>query len=74
MLGVELVGTFVGARPDRTPDENMKEIGQVFRELTRYAADKGVRLMIENCPMDGLAALWPSRELRLQPRALGGDL
>ncbi len=53
LLGVELVGTFVGARPDRTPDENMKEIGGVFRGLTSFAADKGVRLMIENCPMDG---------------------
>ena len=52
LLGVELVGTFVGARPDRTADENMKEIGEVFRGLTGFAADKGVRLMIENCPMD----------------------
>jgi sugar phosphate isomerase/epimerase len=52
LLGVDLVGTFVGARPDRTPDENMKEIGKVFRGLTAYASDHGVRLMIENCPME----------------------
>lgn len=52
LLGVELVGTFVGARPDRSPHENMKEIGQVFRELVQYAEDKGIKLMIENCPMD----------------------
>ena len=53
LLGVDLVGTFVGGRPDRSPSENMKEIGKVFRPLVRYAADRGVRLMIENCPMDG---------------------
>lgn len=52
LLGVGLVGTFVGARPDRLPGENMKEIGVVFRDLVRQAGDHGVRLMIENCPMD----------------------
>src|SRR5512143_794933 len=52
MLDVRLVGTFVGARPDRLPAENMKEIGRVFRTLVAYAEDRGVRLMIENCPMD----------------------
>ena len=30
----------------------MKEIGEVFRELTKYAADREVSLMIENCPME----------------------
>ena len=52
LLEVELVGTFVGARPDKTPTENMKEIGIVFREIVKYAEDKGVKLMIENCPME----------------------
>ncbi len=52
LLDVNLVGTFVGARPDQSPNENMREIGKVFRELTKFAADRGVKLMIENCPMD----------------------
>lgn len=52
LLDVRLVGTFVGARPDKTPTENMKEIGQVFRELVKYAEDRNVKLMIENCPME----------------------
>lgn len=52
LLDVKLVGTFVGASPDKSPDENMKEIGQVFRELCKFAGDRGVKLMIENCPMD----------------------
>lgn len=52
LLGVELVGTFVGGRPDKSPAENMKEIGKIFRSLVKYAENKGVSLMIENCPMD----------------------
>ncbi|MEW6653126.1 MAG: sugar phosphate isomerase/epimerase [Bacteroidota bacterium] len=52
LLNVKLVGTFVGAHPDKTPNENMKEIGKVFRELVKYASDKNVSLMIENCPME----------------------
>lgn len=52
LLGVSLVGTFAGARPDKLPGENMKEIGEVFRGMVKYAEDKGVRIMIENCPME----------------------
>ena len=52
LLDVNLVGTFVGGRPDKTPAENIKEIGKVFRPLVKYAENKGVKLMIENCPMD----------------------
>ena len=52
MLDVERVGTFVGARPDKSPGENMKEIGKIFRELVKYAEDRNVKLMIENCPME----------------------
>ena len=52
LLDVRLVGTFVGSRPDRTPGENIKEIGTVFRDLVKYASDQNVKLMIENCPMD----------------------
>lgn len=52
LLEVRLVGTFVGARPDRLPGENMKEIGKVFRGIVKYAEDRGVRIMIENCPME----------------------
>jgi len=52
LLDVKLVGTFVGSRPDKSPADNMKEIGKVFRELVKYAEDKNVKLMIENCPME----------------------
>jgi len=52
LLKVKLVGTFVGGRPDKLPAENIKEAGTVLRPIVRYAADKGVKIMIENCPME----------------------
>lgn len=56
LLGVGLVGTFVGGRPVK-PDTVMKEVGEIFRDVVRYAEDRGVRVMIENCPMDNWAGL-----------------
>jgi len=50
MLGVDLVGTFIGGRPGSAA-ENLVEARPIFREFLKYAADRGVRLMIENCPM-----------------------
>src|SRR5690606_27630081 len=52
LLNVKLVGTFVGSRPDKTPAQNMIEIGKVFREIVKYAEDRNVKIMIENCPME----------------------
>ena len=50
MLGVDLVGTFIGSHPG-TAHENIKTAVPLFGEFLKYAADRGVRLMIENCPM-----------------------
>lgn len=54
LLEVPLVGTFVGGRPVR-PELVIKEAGVLFRDLTAYADDRGVKLMIENCPMENWA-------------------
>jgi sugar phosphate isomerase/epimerase len=53
MLDVDLVGTFVGSMPEKSPAENIKEIRVVFKDILKYAQDKGVKIMIENCPMEG---------------------
>lgn len=53
MLGVELVGTFVGRDHTKTMAENLEMFETYFTEFTAYAAKKGVKLMIENCPMTG---------------------
>jgi sugar phosphate isomerase/epimerase len=52
LLNVKLVGTFVGSVPDLSPNENIKEIKKVFTDVLKYASDKNVDLMIENCPME----------------------
>ena len=52
LLDVKLVGTFVGSVPGLSPNENVKEIKKVFNDILKYAADKNVSIMIENCPME----------------------
>jgi sugar phosphate isomerase/epimerase len=51
-LGVPHVGTFVGRDAARTVSDNLREAEKLLPELVRYADDHGVRLVIENCPME----------------------
>jgi sugar phosphate isomerase/epimerase len=53
MLGVNLVGTFPGRHSGMTVEESLAEYGRVFPDLAKFASDNGVRLMFENCPMEG---------------------
>jgi sugar phosphate isomerase/epimerase len=52
-LGCGLVGTFVGRDVTVTVEENLRLAEKVLPPLVAYAADHGVRLVIENCPMEG---------------------
>jgi sugar phosphate isomerase/epimerase len=53
LLGVKCVGTFVGRDPGQTIAENRVLAEQVIPPLASYAAERGVRLAVENCPMEG---------------------
>jgi sugar phosphate isomerase/epimerase len=53
LLGVPYVGTFVGRDPSRSVPANMLEAERVFPELVAYAAERGVRIVVENCVMEG---------------------
>ena len=53
LLGCGLVGTFVGRDVTLTVEENLRLGEQVLPSLVEYAADHGVRLVVENCPMEG---------------------
>ncbi len=53
LLGCGLVGTFVGRDVTATVDENLRLAEKALPPLVQYAADRGVRLVIENCPMEG---------------------
>lgn len=53
MLGVDTVGTFIGRDLGASVTENLREGERVLPDLVSYAADHGVTLVIENCPMEG---------------------
>ncbi|GAA3882549.1 sugar phosphate isomerase/epimerase [Saccharothrix violaceirubra] len=52
-LDVGCVGTFVGRDPGKTVSENQHIAARVLTPLTKYAAEHGVALAVENCPMPG---------------------
>jgi sugar phosphate isomerase/epimerase len=53
LLGVGVVGTFVGRDVSLTVAENLRLAEKVLPALVDYAAARDVRLVIENCPMEG---------------------
>lgn len=52
-LGCPLVGTFVGRDPRHTVAENIRSAEAILPRFVDRAADREVRLMIENCAMHG---------------------
>jgi sugar phosphate isomerase/epimerase len=52
-LGCPPVGTFIGRDPGRSVAENLREAELVFPALVDYAGERGVKLMVENCVMEG---------------------
>jgi len=53
LLGVPTVGTFVGRDITRTVVQNLREGELVLPPLVDYAAERDVKLVVENCPMEG---------------------
>ncbi|MCM2577163.1 sugar phosphate isomerase/epimerase family protein [Streptomyces meridianus] len=53
LLGVPYVGTFIGRDPGRSVRENIELGNQVLPPLVEYAGERGVKLIIENCVMEG---------------------
>jgi sugar phosphate isomerase/epimerase len=52
-LGCPTVGTFVGRDPTKSVAENLREAERVFPRLVDHAGERGVKLVIENCVMEG---------------------
>lgn len=59
LLGLSTVNTFVGRDPTRTVDENWPLFREVWPPLVHHAAERGIRIGIENCPMLFTADEWP---------------
>ncbi len=53
LLGCPTVGTFVGRDPSRTVVDNLADAEKVFAPLVDRAGEQGVKLVIENCVMEG---------------------
>ena len=52
-LGCPTVGTFIGRDPGRSVAENLRDAEAVFPALVDHAGERGVKLIIENCVMEG---------------------
>jgi len=59
LLNVPIVGTFVGRDKDRTFEANLDEFAKVWPPIVKFAADHGVKIAIENCPMIFSNDEWP---------------
>ncbi|MGH3839659.1 MAG: sugar phosphate isomerase/epimerase family protein, partial [Pseudonocardiaceae bacterium] len=53
LLEVPCVGTFVGRDPSRTVAENQALAQRELPPLVEFAGERGVKLVVENCPMGG---------------------
>ena len=53
LLGCPTVGTFVGRNPSLSVADNLAEAEQVFAPLVDYAGEQGVKIIVENCVMEG---------------------
>ena len=58
-MGVPVVNTFIGADQYKTVQENFQDFTVVWPDLVRHAADHGVKIGIENCPMIFSGDEWP---------------
>lgn len=59
LLALDTVNTFVGRDWRLSVDENWPRFLEVWRPLLHFAADHGVRIGIENCPMFFTTDEWP---------------
>jgi sugar phosphate isomerase/epimerase len=59
LLGVGRMNTFIGRDWTKSVDGNWRRFRQVWKPLVKYAAGRGVRIGIENCPMLFTDDEWP---------------
>jgi sugar phosphate isomerase/epimerase len=59
LLEVEVVGTFVGKDKNKTVPQNFEDFVHVWPPIVKYAAERGVKIAIENCPMIFSYDEWP---------------
>ena len=58
-LGVNMVTTFVGRDQTKTVEENIELFRQIWPDIIAFAAERYVKIGIENCPMLFGRDQWP---------------
>lgn len=58
-LRVNMVTTFIGRDQNKSVEENLKIVSEVWPPIIKHAEEKGVRIAIENCPMLFSEDEWP---------------
>jgi sugar phosphate isomerase/epimerase len=53
LVGCPTVGTFIGRDPTKPVADNLREAEAIFRPLVDRAGEAGVKLIVENCVMEG---------------------
>jgi sugar phosphate isomerase/epimerase len=67
-LGLATVNTFIGRDWTKTVDENWPRFLKTWKPLIGFAADHGVKIGIENCPMSFSRDEWPGgKNLAISP-------
>ncbi len=59
LLGINMVTTFIGRDQTKSVEDNLKTVASVWPEILQHAAEKKVRVAIENCPMLFGRDQWP---------------
>jgi len=59
LLKVPVVGTFIGRDKDKTQEYNLEQFAKIWPPIVKFAADHGVKIAIENCPMIFSNDEWP---------------
>jgi sugar phosphate isomerase/epimerase len=68
LLGLGVVNTFVGRDHTKSIDDNWPRFLKTWRPLIKYAADNGIKIGIENCPMSFSKDEWPGgKNLAISP-------
>ena len=73
-LGVPVVNTFIGADQHKTVQDNFASFTQVWPDHVRFAADHGVKIAIENCPMIFTNDEWPGGQNLMRSPAIWRDI
>ena len=60
LMSVPVVTTFIGADSSKSQPDNWAEARKVWPDIVAHAADSGVKIAIENCPMIFSSDEWPS--------------